>query len=69
MVTNTKSTALHVAVVTGHSRIVERLVGFGCSLSLQDEGGDTPLHEALKKESADPLSAETPQLMKVSVAC
>lgn len=65
--TNSKSTALHIAVANGHSRVVERLVGFGCSLSLQDDDGDTPLHEALQKDTADPLSTETPQLMKVCV--
>lgn len=62
---NDCSTALHAAVHGGHSRIVERLVGFGCNLNVQDQDGDTPLHMAMVKESADALSAETPQLKKV----
>ena len=66
VVNNDNSTALHIAVATGHSRIIERLVGFGCGLSLQDKGGDTPLHLALQRDTADALSAETPQLMKVT---
>ena len=57
--------ALHLAVHQGHARIVERLVGFGIDLNLQDSTGDTALHIALSKTSADMLSAETPQLKKV----
>ena len=57
--------ALHLAVHQGHARIVERLVGFGIDLNIQDSNGDTALHIALLKTSADVLSAETPQLKKV----
>ena len=62
---NDKSTALHLAVHRGNSKVVERLVGFGSDLNTQDKDGDTPLHLALMKESADPLTDETPQLKKV----
>ena len=58
-------TALHLAVHQGHARIVERLVGFGIKLNLQDSDGDTALHIALSRDTAKPLSAETPQLNKV----
>ena len=58
-------TALHIAVHQGHARIVERLVGFGIKLDVQDATGDTALHIALSKTSVDMLSAETPQLKKV----
>jgi E3 ubiquitin-protein ligase mind-bomb len=58
-------TALHIAVHQGHTRIVERLVGFGINLNVQDATGDTALHTALSKTSVDMLSAETPQLKKV----
>lgn len=54
-----------MAILNGHPRIVERLVGFGSNLDVQDEDGDTPLHLAVMKESTDPLSPETPQLRKV----
>ena len=58
-------TALHFAVHQGHSRITERLVGFGANLDAQDSDGDTPLHVTLVRETVDPLSADTPQLKKV----
>ena len=58
-------TALHLAVHQGHARIVERLVGFGINLNLQDSDGDTAVHIALSRDTAKPLSAETPQLKKV----
>ena len=64
-VTDTGQTALHIAVHQGHARIVERLVGFGINLNLQDTDGDTALHIALSRDTADILSAETPQLIKV----
>ena len=44
---------------------MERLVGFGIDLNLQDSNGDTALHIALSRETADVLSSETPQLKKV----
>lgn len=62
---NNDLTPLHLAVHQGHSRIVERLVGYGSNLNAQDGDGDTPLHCALRRETADPISSETPQLMKV----
>ena len=64
-VTDTAQTALHLAVHQGHARIVERLVGFGIDLNLQDSDGDTALHIAVLRETADTLSTETPQLKKV----
>ncbi len=60
-------TALHLAVHQGHARIVERLVGFGVDLNIQDGDGDTALHIAVLKETVDNLTAETPQLKKVGV--
>lgn len=65
--TNDNQTALHLAVYQGHCKIVERLVGYGVELSVQDENGDTPLHLALARESVEALSADTPQLKKVCV--
>lgn len=64
-VTETGQTALHIAVHQGHVRVVERLVGFGIDLNIQDGDGDTALHIALSRDSVDILSAETPQLKKV----
>ena len=63
--TDTGQTALHIAVHQGHARIVERLVGFGIDLNLQDSDGDTALHIALSRDTTDSLPAETPQLKKV----
>ena len=65
-VTNVGQTALHLAIHQGHTRIVERLVGFGINLNIQDSDGDTALHIALSRDNAKTLSAETPQLKKVS---
>ena len=65
-VTNVGQTALHLAVHQGHTRIVERLVGFGINLNIPDSDGDTALHIALSRDNAKTLSAETPQLKKVS---
>ena len=65
--TNGEQTALHLAIHQGHSRIVERLVGYGSDLSVQDCDGDTPLHLALMRETVDTLSPDTPQLKKVSI--
>ena len=67
-VTETGQTALHIAVHQGHARIVERLVGFGIDLNMQDSDGDTALHITLARDTADTLSAETPQLKKVCTA-
>ena len=67
--TNDNQTALHLAVHQGHCKIVERLVGYGVELNVQDENGDTPLHFALARESVESLSPDTPQLKKVHFAC
>ena len=44
---------------------MERLVGFGVNLNLQDSDGDTALHIALSRKAVDALSSETPQLKQV----
>ena len=67
-VTETGQTALHIAIHQGHARIVERLIGFGIDLNMQDSDGDTALHIALARDTTDTLSAETPQLKKVCTA-
>lgn len=64
-VTNGAQTALHLATHQGHSRIIERLVGFGVEMNVIDADEDTPLHMAVLKDSADALSPDTPQLKKV----
>ena len=67
-VTANQNTALHLALGKGHTRIVERLVGYGSSLNCKDKDGDTPLHITLLKKSIEPLSDETPQL-KLVIKC
>lgn len=59
-------TALHLAVHQGHLGVVERLVGYGVKLNMQDTNGDTPLHFALVRGNAEVLTADTPQMKKVS---
>ena len=58
-------TALHLAVHQGHSRIVERLVGFGVDMNVPDSDGNIALHLAVVKDSVDAFSTDTPQLKKV----
>lgn len=66
--TETGQSALHLAVAV-HARIMERLVGYGIDLNLQDNDGDTALHMVFITEMADQLSDETPQLKKVLLVC
>ena len=63
--TNENQTALHLAVHQCHLATVERLVGFGAKLNVQDCNGDTPLHIAHVSESVEILTSNTPQLTKV----
>ena len=44
---------------------MERLVGFGVDMNVQDNDGDTALHIAVSKELVVSLNTETPQLKKV----
>ena len=67
MCTNDNQTALHLAVHQGHLGIVERLVGYGAKLNIQDTNGDTPLHIALVRGDAELLTVDTPQMKKVSL--
>ena len=67
MCTNENQTALHLAVHQGHLGIVERLVGYGAKLNIQDTNGDTPLHIALVRSDAELLTVDTPQMKKVSL--
>lgn len=64
--TNENQTALHLAVFQGHLAIVERLVGYGAQLNIQDSNGSTPLHLALTSYSTEHITADTPQMKKVS---
>lgn len=64
--TNENQTALHIAVFQGHLDIVERLVGYGAQLNIQDSNGSTPLHLALTGGSTEHITADTPQMKKVS---
>ncbi|XP_067396393.1 ankyrin repeat domain-containing protein 23 isoform X3 [Emydura macquarii macquarii] len=43
-----RSTALHVAVRTGHSDCAEHLIACGAELNAQDKEGDTPMHDAVR---------------------
>lgn len=65
--TNENQTALHLAVHQAHLCIVERLVGYGANLNVQDVNGDTPLHIALIRDNTDVLNSDTPQLRRVSI--
>ena len=58
-------TALHLAVHEGHTKMVERLVGYGADLNCTTEEGNTPLHLALGRNTMLPPSHLTPEIMKV----
>ena len=59
-------TPLHLAILKGHSIIVERLVSCGADLTAVDLDGNTPLHLVLASGEMELLSADTPLLNKVS---
>ena len=59
-------TPLHLAILKGHSRIVERLVSCGAHLTAVDLDGNTPLHLVLASGEMELLSADTPLLNKAS---
>ncbi|XP_019848978.1 PREDICTED: E3 ubiquitin-protein ligase MIB2-like [Amphimedon queenslandica] len=65
-VANDESTPLHYAVHQGHVRVVERLIGFGAKLNVQDHDGDTPLHMAMVRQTDGALGSDTPQLKKLN---
>lgn len=59
-------TPLHLAMIGGHSRIVETLVGYGADVNAVDIRGNTPLHIVFVKRNAKAPSQEyTPQLSRV----
>jgi ankyrin repeat protein len=60
------STALHVAMQQDNASIIERLIGFGASLNVQDANGDTPLHLVIMRKSTNAIvTKDTPQLKKL----
>lgn len=58
-------TALHIAVHEGHTKMVERLVGYGADLNCTTEEGNTPLHLTLGRNTMLPPSHLTPEIMQV----
>ena len=58
-------TPLYVAAVEGHSRIVERIVGYGASVSAVTLDGNTPLHVIVGLKNMRPLCQSTPEMLKV----
>ena len=63
--TDENQTALHLAVHQGNWSIVERLIGYGAQLNIQDSSGDTPLHIALAREFTAVQTSDTPQIKRV----
>ena len=61
-------TALHMASVEGQAHVIERLVGYGADVNVQDIDGNTALNITLIKKSTQPLSSNTPQMNKVRVS-
>ena len=60
-------TPLHLTVLKGHSRVVERLVCCGADLTAIDQDGNTPLHLLLAGHGMEQLCADTPLLNRVRV--
>lgn len=58
-------TPLYVAAVEGYGRIVERIVGYGASVSALTIEGNTPLHAIINQKNMRPLSRSTPEMQKV----
>ena len=49
----------------GYGRIVERIVGYGASVSALTIEGNTPLHAIMVQKNMRPLSQSTPEMQKV----
>lgn len=60
-------TPLHLTILKGHSRVVERLVCRGADLTAIDQDGNTPLHLLLAGHGMEQLCADTPLLNRVRV--
>ena len=58
-------TPLHIAILRGHSKILERLVGYGAGVNTLDEDGNNPLLMVLSVDAMEPPSDDTPELKKV----
>ena len=58
-------TPLYVAAVEGFSRIVERIVGYGASVSAATVDGNTPLHVIVRLKNMKPFGQSTPEMLKV----
>ncbi|XP_076843793.1 NF-kappa-B inhibitor beta [Brachyhypopomus gauderio] len=52
-------TALHLAVIVGHSAFVAALLKGGAGAELQERGGHTPLHLAVREQRVDCVRAIT----------
>ena len=58
-------TPLLGAILHGHSRIIERLVGYGADIHAQDEKKYTVLHLLANVKKFDEINRSTPELLKV----
>ena len=58
-------TPLLGAILNGHSRIIERLVGYGADIHAQNENKDTALHLLANTTKFDAINKSTPELLKV----
>ena len=61
-------TPLHVALLGGRSKIVERLIGYGAKVNTVDADGNGTLHMILTREAMEAPSSDTPQLKKVTAS-
>ena len=59
-------TALHMALLNGRSKLVERLIGYGASIHTVDADGNGTLHMILTRETMEAPTIDTPQLKKVT---
>ena len=61
-------TPLHMALLNGRSKIVERLIGYGASVNTVDADGNGTLHMILTRDTVEAPTSDTPRLKKVTAS-
>ena len=58
-------TALHGAIISGDLKTIEKLVGLGANVSVQDKDGDSPLHLIRHSKAEEAVTDQSPRMMEV----
>ena len=63
--TSTRAGALHLAAYSGHTAIVEVLVGYGANLNLTSPDGSAALHVLLGRDVMEEPDMNSPRIREV----